>query len=365
MILNKKSIESIISYILNKGTTSSLYEKKHIFFYLRNVIRENPNLEGMIKYVGYGSHGIILEPSIKIDLYDNIELNKKFLNKNYVSKILQNNDESPGIIYNEYLIGKKLEKIDPNNNFFIYPVDIDSESKEYTNIIMKKGYSLAEYLEKLQEFDIYKIFFNLLDALQILIDNNIFNFDIKSDNILLSRVHTNKYKCVFIDFTSELVLENKEDFLQFCKNFKKYIHPYWPYEVNCILNYFYNKEHLNDLDNDPNYFSDEKQKKFEKYEKYKTVNSIYYKKYIHPQLIDDLNHNLKKFYEKIMIFEFGKMFQHLINNDFKNYDTNTYKDFKEFINYLINDDYTKRYNIKKIKEKFKFSTDDYTIFLKK
>lgn len=363
MILDRKNMETIITYILQKKN-GRLFERKQIIFFLRNIIRTNEKLCGNLKYLGCGSHGLVIKPAIQLNLIDEMDYHTKY-DKSFVSKLFCNNDENEHTIYDEYLIGKKLKKIDSENNYFIYPIEIDKSSSEFTNIIMKRGYSIDNFIEKFTENDIYKIFYNLLEGLEKLIENELFNFDIKSDNILLNKIESGKYKCVFIDFTSELILENKQDFLDFCKMFKKYVHPYWPFEINCILNYFYSKNHLEYLDNDPNFFYGEKQAKFEKYQKDKKINDIFYKKYIHEHLMNDLNHNPKLFFEKIMIFQFGKMFKYLTNDEFIKYKSDTYKTFIKFLDYLVNDDYRERYTIKKIKENFKINTTNYIINIKK
>lgn len=356
MILDKNSIENIINYILNNREKKiSLYEKKIIFFLLKDNIRSNPEISGKLKYLGSGSHGIVIGPAILIDLLDNIKLHDKY-NSKYVSKLFNNNDECKQLIYNEYLIGLKLQKIDPENNYFIYPIDYNYSSVDFSNLILKRGYSLK--YEYFTEFDIYKIFFNLLNALELLINNNLCNLDIKSDNILFNKIDNCQYKSVFIDFTSELILESKKDFLEFCKQFKKYVHPYWPIEINCILNY-YNNNLIFNLDNL------ESTEKFKQYQEKLSINDEYYLKNIHPSFVNDLDNNIKNIFEKIMIFEFGQMFLHLIENEFKDYKTKTYMKFKQFILYLIKDDYRTRYDIKEIKKNFKFNTDNYIINLKK
>lgn len=362
MILDKKTIETTITYILQREQ-GTLYDKKDIFFFLRKAIREKEEICGKIKYLGYGSHGIVIKPPLKINILNDVKIHPEY-NSKYVSKILYNKDECMNDIYNEYLIGQKLQKIDPNNDYFIYPIDLERQSPSFSNIIMKKGYSLDDNFKKFTESDIYKIFFNLLNGIQKLLDNNIVNLDIKSDNILLNRIDKDLYKCVFIDFTSELVLETKEDFLEYCNHFKNFIHPYWPYEINCILNFYYNKKNK-DVENNPIYFNGKQDELFHEYQLDKTIDDLYYRAKIHKIIIEDLNNNLIKFFEKIMIFQFGKMFEYLIHNKLKHYNTQTYYNFSKFINYLINDDYTKRYDIKKIKEKFNFSDKKYIINLKK
>lgn len=354
MIVDRISIETIISYLLNKKE-GTLFDKKEIFFLLRDTLKNTNNLEKhQIKYLGTGSHGVVIKPPIKFNLVEDIEINPKY-DRSYVSKILINKDEKHIVIFNEYLIGNKLKKIDPNNDYFIYPIDLE-RSREFSNIIMKRGYPIKDYSKLFCEFDIYKIFFNLLNGIEKLIHNNILNMDIKSDNILLNHLNKSSYKCVFIDFTSDLIIETKEDFIEFCDNFQKHIHPYWPFEINCILNDSYKKRKN---------FKIEENDRFKNYEIEKNITSEYYFKNINKNLLNDLNHNIKMFFEKIMIYQLGKMFSQLINYQFLDYNTETYNKFKIFMKYLHDDNYVNRYTIKEIKEKFKFDCNDYTIKFKK
>lgn len=347
MLLNDKSIESLINIILQKKN-NALYEKKEIFYLLKDTIKNN-NYSNKINYLGYGSHGIVLEPPIKFNLLDEIIIDEKY-NDKYVSKILYNLNEQRDSIYNEYLIGKKLKKIDENNDYFIYPIELDQISTDYSNLIMKKGYSLTEYYKKLKEIDIYKIFFNLLNGIQKLIDNNMLILDIKLENILLNKKNDNQYKSVFIDFTPELIIENKKDFFHFCDQFKEFIHPLWSFEVNYLLY----QQYIN------TYINEEHTIKFTKYKSNIKVSDILYEKHVKDTFENDLKNNFKLFSQKLMIYQLGKMFSRLIKDHFINYDTKLYNKFKNFMKHLVTENYTKRYTIKKIKEKIIFK-DDYII----
>lgn len=203
----------------------------------------------MSKYIGKGSYGCIIKPSLKCD--------KTFGDKNEISKFFfdykEYNDENNlhNIITN---IDKKnkftIKKISNCKLFLDYDIIRKIENFYSCNIYDKYIYQIIyEYggidLEKLlindkfksiDLYDFFQRFSNIFEGISILDENDLVHFDLKLNNILYD---LEKNKFVIIDFglmkkKSKLYSYNLIDL------FSENQHPFYPNEIN-ILNIIINK----------------------------------------------------------------------------------------------------------------------------
>jgi len=275
----------------------------------------------MSKYIGKGTYGCIINPSIKCD------------------GIFGNTDEISKFFYFEkdYLIEKDLqdiiEKIDINNNYTIKR--IDNCKIKLTNDIKKNIYNfnkcniitnnIYQITYEYGGIDLYKIFTNNLDEM-LRIDlnfflkkflnifegicnldsNNYVHFDLRLDNILFN---FKKNKFVIIDF-GLMKEKNKLYDYKFIKSFTNNPYPFYPNEIN-ILNLILNGYFKNPIND-------------------KILNSKLYSSYIEAKII----YLLKKYSKKNIYFKkYIKKFQDIydyINNDIKNNFKTTLKLFDNF-----------------------------------
>lgn len=352
--INKKKMNKIIKDIINEPLTiqkidsilniyeyirkfrHSLSEKKYIFRLFKQNIINNNDLNGKIKILSYGIHGLVVYPSINTLN----EFSIKIDNDNFVSKILDYDNEEYEYIEREINISKILRILDPDNNYFIYPLKYHN-SLNLTNIIMKKGYPLKDYKKVLTEEHLIRFFLNILNSIEILKDNKILNLDIKSDNFILNKNDNNEFNLVMIDFSGELTINNKKNLKELIKNFRYYIHPYWPYEFNKLL---FNQGEI---------FEKSKKCKelMDDYES--TIDENIIKKFdieIEQNMLFDMDYNYEKFYEKLMVYQIGKSFKYLSNSYFPNSKNKKFIKFNKILDCLINENYNERISIVNIKK---------------
>jgi len=341
-----------INYIIkkiNKCQSYDLVDKKIIFKILFNSMKNNKNLNDKIYYLSHGVHGITFQPSL---IYKNNTF--EIYKNNFISKIINNNNNN-NIIYNinkEYKISNILKKLDPNNKYFIY-IDEIYHSENITNLIIKKGYEINMLSNYFTEIDIFKIFFNCLNGIEILKDNNILLLDIKSNNMLLNKSFENVFNLVFIDFSGELVVYKNNHLEIFIEKFCHHVHDYWPYEINKMLSNYYEKKNKRI---NYKFYKNYSKKKINK--KILILNEVFDK-----HVMNDIKYNLKLFYEKVMIFQLGKTFKYLIKYIFNN-DSENIKKLYKVMNNLVDENYNDRYTLKKIKEKVTITTNNFDIYLK-
>lgn len=348
---NKKSIDinftnnyitiDKIDKMLN-GKNKKILLQKDILIFLKENLENNHNLK--LNIISNGIHGLVVEPSIKIVNNYDIEIYKE----NYVSKIINIDNENTDLLHKEIEISKLLYTIDPNNKYFIYPLE-EYNTFFYTNLIMKKGYPLKYFEFLFLEHHLYKLFLHSLDIIQTLINNQILNLDVKYDNFILNKNNDNSFNLVMIDFGGELIIQNKEEYENFMDNFECYICDFWPYEVNYMLN-------------EINLLSKKDEKSYEKFIQYN--NKIKRKQSDNiKNAYNDLNNNIKNFIEKVLVYELGITFKYIINNFFEKYEKsiNVIK-LQKIIKKMISNDYSNRYTINKIREKINLDNNNYNIY---
>ena len=266
------------------------------------------------KYISRGTYGCAVTPA-----YQCPELNVKNLDKK-ISKLSPVNFEQVPKIF------AKLYKIDPNNKYFIYPTDfcniprniidkkdlqlctkdkdgIDLSHHKVFNSIMKKGKNnLDKYRSTKLKINKATFFLKtILDAIQILTNNNIIHLDIKSGNIL--ELNGKIFIIDFDDYFNPTDINGFKNFLDL--DYQTYV---WPPEVYM------------QLDEAPRISNEIKQ---------------YIKQTLNKR-------NYKKFIQKIMIYSTGLMFKEFLLSGKKE----TITEFKELIETFLNDNPQKRPTIK-------------------
>jgi hypothetical protein len=330
MLLNHRKIKEILK-------SSSVREKKkrNILKFLIPIVKKEKNL----KLISIGGHGVIISPAISY--VDNV---KYANNDDYVSKILSLKEDNRRSILKELNISKRLSKIDKKFEYFIYPLYCQEINDYYYNFIIKKGYHFVQNFQKFNYNQVLLSLYNLIKAIELLNDNNILLLDLKPDNFLFSHIKDNLYKSVIIDFGGDLVLENASDMHLFFNDFFQTTHSFWPSELNWLLNSGYNCNN-----------------KFTWYDKEKNIT---YKKYIkkinfdistHPDIISQIHNDLRKnfeikneFFQKVMLYQIGQSFMYLLKNVFIKMEY--FEKLKTITETIINENYLKRYNIRKFKQ---------------
>ena len=237
--------------------------------------------------LGQGGYGCIVSPPLKCkNHFKNIPYS---IDKRFISKIVEYDEDDDQENMNEINIGNKLYKIDPNQKFFspiingchfykqksndleyldTYFDDSDSDSddnisnknkcniynhQDYLNLISKNaGISLFDALNYSSE-DILRflkknyilIFKHLCKGLEIMHKNNILHRDIKPENIMIKyNSDRNNSRITFIDFG--LAVECKQKYSN--KEFEDLTYygtnGYKPLEI-IIINYMLDFLHKN------------------------------------------------------------------------------------------------------------------------
>src|SRR3989344_3177768 len=149
-----------------------------------------------MSFIGKGKYCCVFRPPLNCK--DNETLNRKYGNKQYVMKVINEQD-----IEDETKWLKILQKIDPEQKYFIYlltPGCIPEEFKEVKCKVIKnyKGYfmkyggiTLKEFISnydnrsKITIKYIWKLLIKVLYGIQLLVKNNFVHGDIKSDNFVI------------------------------------------------------------------------------------------------------------------------------------------------------------------------------------
>ncbi len=177
------------------------------------------------KVLGKGAYGCVFKPAL------NCVNMKKF--ENDLGKIMFNYENYK----EESEISNILKKIDPNNDYLLFPIDkkcnvvknvivkndpsnkcdiFDKSYLTYGQLIMKDGgISLMDYKFKLNRKSLLKLLLNLFLGVELLIKNKLIHQDIKLDNVVIG----DKVKLIdfglltsFKDFPTNFML-NVEYFL--------------------------------------------------------------------------------------------------------------------------------------------------------
>jgi hypothetical protein len=295
------------------------------------------------KVLGTGQYGCVIKPSIVCNQKN------KYKNK-MVSKILNNenlNEEDKIELDKEFIISQKLQKIDPNNEFFIGGIeqcDISSKLISKTNlkecdlptdkeinlrnIIMPLGEDFYKITEQLSEEDLLKSLGHLLVGIRKL-KSKMALFDIKFENLLFTPYHKdNKYMHpAFIDFGPLFIVTNKNEYKTFIKMFGAHDYFVWPLEIILSM-YVKDKKKTNEQKDKIKKHLDTKFH-YKKNEKMKKEDVTKYDKYIKDHFVNAM--------EKCMVYQIANCFSHLTEK----------KNFLEKLKPMINNNYTKRYNISK------------------
>ena len=215
------------------------YSGKKLKSGLPEIIRVKKQKGG--KVLGKGSYGCVIEPAIPCS---------KKLKENVVSKIGLDPDERD---YDEFNIGKKLSKIDPESKYFVYVTescdiprsainDADFKKckfelgKEYQNMIMEKGSMNFHELKSVKKDDdiFKKILIKMIESCILLMKNGLTHYDIKSLNIIIKKISAdkNEYESFMIDFGSTFMPQNWDDFGIIVDINDRYL---WPIEVYSMM----------------------------------------------------------------------------------------------------------------------------------
>jgi hypothetical protein len=331
---------------LEEDDDPNLHEKKQIF----ECLEKNLNLK-IIKYelISMGSHGVVISPSFVINQTKELISNTH----NFISKVLNLDNEEEFYIEKEICISKKLKKLDEKYEHFIYPCSYEKIDKHFYNIIMKKGFDFELNLQQLQFKQLLNCMYNLVDSIEILSDNNILLLDIKPDNFLFSEITEHFYKSVIIDFSGELLIESLQDFNQYLDNFEFFCHDFWPIEITILLHRVGLKQTY-----EPNVKRHEI-KKYNKWKKHKLGNNIQnntnYELQIYHHLIKELS-NIDKgvdsdLYQKIMLYQIGRSFDFILHKYVKKLKLTRIQRviFSNIIKSITDENYFVRLNIKDFK----------------
>ena len=304
------------------------------------------------KVLGVGGFGCAIDPpkmcSSKMSSENKIS---KLIDLSGLSKLDMEDMEI------EYKISQKFRKIDPNNKYFLGGIDKcnitskDIDKKDLKecgistkktvpllNIIMKKGQEHEKITKNLDEKDILKSIAHLLKgAKKAIYESNIVLLDVKALNILYVNSEkefkdkkgkkVNKIHPVFIDFSPELVQQNKREFKQSMRGFDAF-YPVWPLEV--LLTIYMNSEKLplpSTRDWKGNFDSKQEMKEVlqsnrdmdleEFRDNIKSFLGIDIKKQrkemeaLVEMFKDDINNKYKQTAEKVLVYEIAMSYSHL------------------------------------------------------
>ena len=159
---------------------------------------------------------------------------KLYCNDRYIAK--RGTTES---IFREFGIGKKLKKIDPDNKYFIYPIDIVTYKDDTVVAIMPYGgITIYEYMIKnrIDEKQFLSMMKHLFSALKLLQDLDILHMDLKADNILIDKGANIR----IIDFGHAIFdnhLENIHSFYSSLEEPEKEIHGKFPLFCTSLISF--------------------------------------------------------------------------------------------------------------------------------
>jgi len=327
------------------------YEKKQIF----ECLEKHLNLK-VIKYelLSMGSHGVVISPSFVINEKNDLVKDFEKLNiHNFISKVLNLDNEEEIYIEKEISISQKLKKLDKQYEHFIYPFSYEKIDKHFYNIIMKKGFDFELNIQQLQFKELLNCMYNLIDSIEILSDNKILLLDIKPNNFLFSEIKEHFYKSVIIDFSGELLVENIQDFSDYLDNFEFFCHDFWPTEITVLLHRVGLKK---------KYPEDVLKLEIQKYKdslKNRLGNNLQenrnYELKIYNHLIKELDKikldNHSDLYQKIMLYQIGRSFAYILYKYKKQLKLTSIEQdvFKELLLHITNENYFHRLNIKEFK----------------
>jgi len=333
---------------LEDDNDPDIYDKKKIFECLEKNLKFN-----IINYqlLSMGSHGVVISPSffIKnnnlIDGFNNLGLNTN----DFISKVLNLDNEDEFFIKKEIFISEKLKKLDKKYEYFIYPCSYEKFDTKFYNIIMKKGYDFILNISQLHFNDFITCIYNLVNSIEILSDNDILLLDIKPDNFLFSEIKEHLYKSVIIDFSGELLIENIDDLNNYLNNFKFFCHNFWPIELIILLHHIGLEKHFIE------------KKKTYKYNKCMicklgnniTKNTTYELKIYNylKQELEKISNGIKSdLYQKIMLYQIGRSFELILKKNYIILTDIEQKFLKKILSYITNENYFHRLNIKCFKE---------------
>jgi hypothetical protein len=342
------SIEKL--HELEKETNDpDIIEKKHIF----KCLEKNLNLKKNYEIMSMGSHGVVISPSFTIKDSNILEkLENLNFNHEFISKILDLHYEDEIYVEKEIKISKKLKILDKKYENFIYPSSYEKIDKYCYNIIMKKGFDFESNLLQLNFKQLLKTFYNLIDSIEILSNNNILLLDLKPTNFLFSNIKDDLYKSVIIDFSGELLIENLHDFYRYLHNFEFYCHDFWPIEITILLHRMGLKQKYYNIHNEI--------KKYQKVLKNKLGNNFQqnknYELTIYSYLLNEMG-KIKlgentELYQKIMIYQIGKSWDYILYKYKKKLKLSNiqYQIFYTIVQKITKENYFDRYNISKLKK---------------
>lgn len=205
------------------------------------------------KVLGQGRDGCVTDETIMCST----NLNKDDY-KDKVSKVIDITNADPRDIemfVNEFKSGDIFRNFDKNGNHFLPGLemcykkfhelnqqqksdmagycqyDYDPYKSLYLNIILKKGISFQKITQKLKTQDFYKsLLYLLIGVKKCVRDLKCLLLDIKGDNLLYKEEQKDVVVPVFIDFSNDFVIKNKDDLSMFIRRFGSYYNT-WSLEM--------------------------------------------------------------------------------------------------------------------------------------
>ena len=203
------------------------------------------------KVLGKGRDGCVIDPPILCSTKSN-----KSQYNNQVSKLIDISGVAEYKIsefVEEFVSGDIFLKHDPNGENFLPGLEmcykkyhqLNKDQKKdikeckynespyestYINILLKKGFSFQKTTQKLNNDDFLRsLAYLLLGAKRCIHNLNILLLDVKADNLLYSEDKGGKFP-VFIDFSNDFVITNRERLFRFLRGFQSY-YDTWTLEI--------------------------------------------------------------------------------------------------------------------------------------
>ena len=203
------------------------------------------------KVLGKGRDGCVIDPPILCSTKSN-----KSQYNNQVSKLIDISgvpEYQISEFVEEFVSGDIFLKHDPNGENFLPGLEmcykkyhqLNKDQKKdikeckynespyestYINILLKKGFSFQKTTQKLNNDDFLRsLAYLLLGAKRCIHNLNILLLDVKADNLLYSEDKGGKFP-VFIDFSNDFVITNRERLFRFLRGFQSY-YDTWTLEI--------------------------------------------------------------------------------------------------------------------------------------